>query len=75
MIRNMKDLKELSEKKSESDSQQPPVEQPKPSSAPNNKLKKKRRPEDIAPCVEISIEILEQFMEFEPLHFKNFCVS
>ena len=71
----MKDLKELSEKKTESDSQQPPVEQPKPSTGTSNKLKKKRKPEDIYTCVEISIEILEQFMEFEPLHFKNFCVS
>ena len=57
----MKDLKELSEKKTDSDSQQPSVEQPKPSGS-GNKLKKRKRPEDIAPCVEISIEILEQFM-------------
>jgi hypothetical protein len=26
-------------------------------------------------CVEISIEVLEQFMEYEPLHFKNYCIS
>jgi hypothetical protein len=39
------------------------------------KSKRKRKPEEIEEIVYASIEIVEQFMEFEPLHFRNYCVN
>ena len=41
----------------------------------NVQKKKKKRPEDLEQIVQACLEILEQYMEHEPQHLRNFCMS
>lgn len=43
--------------------------------ATTSKSKKKRRPEEIEEIVIICGEIIDQFMEFEGNHFRNYCLG
>lgn len=37
--------------------------------------KKKKKPEELEQIVQACLEILEQYMEHEPQHLRNFCMS
>lgn len=46
-----------------------------PSPAPPAARKKKRKPEEVEQIVQVCLEILEQYMEHEPQHLRNYLSS
>jgi hypothetical protein len=37
--------------------------------------KKKKKPEELEQIIQACLEVLEQYMEHEPQHLRNFCMS